>query len=172
MILNSKERQKDGLACRTVTRTQPVSTMVAGHEGVGNLDHMAARAAEPPDAVRLDKWLWAARWFKTRPVATEAIDGGKVHVNGVRVKRSKLIHVGDELRITKPPYEFTVEVTGLSEHRRSASLAQTLYREHEESVARRERLSEQMRHQPAITYEGKGRPTKKDRRRIDRLKHG
>lgn len=139
---------------------------------MGNLDHMAARVAEPPDAVRLDKWLWAARWFKTRPVATEAIDGGKVHVNGVRVKRSKLIHVGDELRITKPPYEFTVEVTGLSEHRRSASLAQTLYREHEESVARRERLSEQMRHQPAITYEGKGRPTKKDRRRIDRLKHG
>ena len=164
MILNWKERHKAETGLDFAT--------VAGPEGKDNLDRMAARAAQTPDAVRLDKWLWAARWFKTRSVATEAIDGGKVHVDGIRVKRSKLIHVGDELRITKPPFEFTVEVTGLSEHRRSASLAQTLYREHEESVAKRETLSEQMRHAPAITYKGKGRPTKKDRRRIDRFKHG
>jgi len=131
---------------------------------------MAARSTEPPAAVRLDKWLWAARWFKTRSVATDAIEGGKVHVNGVRVKRSKLIHLGDKLRITKPPYEFAIEVTGLSEHRRSASLAQALYQEGQESIAKREELREQIRHQPVIAYDGKGRPTKKDRRRIDRLK--
>ncbi len=129
-------------------------------------------AASPDNAVRLDRWLWAARWFKTRAIATASIEGGKVHVNGVRVKRSKLIRVGDELRISKPPFEFLVNVMALSEHRGSASVAQTLYREQETSIAKRERLKEQLRHQPSVTYEGKGRPTKKDRRRIDRFKRG
>ena len=126
----------------------------------------------PPDSVRVDRWLWAARWFKTRSLSTAAIDGGKVHVNGVSVKRSKLIHIGDTLTITKPPYEFVIDVLGLSKHRQSASLAQALYREHAQSVAKRERISTQMRSQPAIEYEGKGRPTKRDRRRIERFKRG
>ena len=133
---------------------------------------MAPRMRGPPDAVRLDKWLWAARWFKTRSLATDAIDGGKVHVNGVRVKRSKPIQVGDQLTVTKPPYEFVITVVGLSEHRRSAGIAQTLYEEDPDSIATRERLNTQMRNQPSLAYEGKGRPTKKDRRRIERFKRG
>ncbi len=126
----------------------------------------------PPDSVRVDRWLWAARWFKTRPLSTAAIEGGKVHVNGGRVKRSKPIQIGDTITITKPPYEFVIDVVGLSEHRASAPLAQAMYREHAQSVAKRERLRTQMRNQPTIEYEGKGRPTKRDRRRIERFKRG
>ncbi len=124
------------------------------------------------DKVRLDRWLWAARFYKTRSVAADAIDGGKVQVNGTRVKRSKLIEVGDRLRIRKPPYELVVGVVQLSEHRGPAKVAQTLYEETPESVAAREKLRTQLKHQPATSYEGKGRPTKKDRRLIDRFKRG
>ncbi len=123
-----------------------------------------------PDKVRLDRWLWAARFYKTRSLAATAIDGGKVQLNGTRVKRSQLVHAGDLIRIRKPPYEFVVEVRALSEHRGSAAVAQTLYQETGESVARREALREQMRSQPTVAFNGKGRPTKKDRRRIEQLK--
>ncbi len=123
-----------------------------------------------PDKVRLDRWLWAARFYKTRSLAATAIDGGKVQLNGTRVKRSQLVHAGDLIRIRKPPYEFVVEVRALSEHRGSAAAAQTLYQETGESVARREALREQMRSQPTVAFNGKGRPTKKDRRRIEQLK--
>ncbi len=125
-----------------------------------------------PDKVRLDRWLWAARFYKTRSLAAEAIDGGKAQVNGARVKRSKLIEVGDLLRIRKPPYEFIVTVLALSEHRGPAKVAQTLYEETPESVHARETLRAQLKHQPAATFEGKGRPTKKERRLIDRFKRG
>jgi ribosome-associated heat shock protein Hsp15 len=119
---------------------------------------------------RLDRWLWAARFFKTRSLAAEAVDGGKVHVNGTRVKRSKTVTVGDELMISKPPFELTVIVEGLSEHRGPAAEAQRLYRETDASVAARERLRLQLKYQPTVAYEGKGRPTKKDRRALERLK--
>ncbi len=129
--------------------------------------------SEPPaDKVRLDRWLWAARFYKTRSIAADAIDGGKVQVNGTRVKRSKLIETGDQLRIRKPPYEFVVAVLQLSEHRGPAKVAQALYEETPESVHARETLRTQLKHQPNASYEGKGRPTKKDRRLIDRLKRG
>jgi ribosome-associated heat shock protein Hsp15 len=124
------------------------------------------------DKVRLDRWLWAARFFKTRSLAAEAIDGGKVQVNGTRVKRSRMIVVGDLLRITKPPYEFTVEVLQPAEHRVSAKLAQDFYAETEDSVRARELLATQLKYQPRASYEGKGRPTKRDRREIDRFKRG
>ena len=124
------------------------------------------------DKVRLDRWLWAARFYKTRSIAADAIDGGKVQVNGTRVKRSKLIEVGDRLRIRKPPYEFVVGVMRLSEHRGPAKIAQTLYEETPESVHAREALRSQLKHQPVTAFEGKGRPTKKDRRLIDRFKRG
>jgi ribosome-associated heat shock protein Hsp15 len=120
----------------------------------------------------LDRWLWAARFYKTRSIAADAIDGGKVQVNGTRVKRSKLIETGDQLRIRKPPYEFVVAVLQLSEHRGPAKVAQALYEETPESVHARETLRTQLKHQPNASYEGKGRPTKKDRRLIDRLKRG
>ncbi|NIM50694.1 MAG: RNA-binding protein [Gemmatimonadales bacterium] len=122
------------------------------------------------DKVRVDRWLWAARFFKTRSLAAEAVDGGKVQVNGTRVKRSKLVEVGDVLRIRKPPYEYTIDVRGLSEHRGPAKTAQTLYEERPASIHARGLLRERLRYQPTTTYEGKGRPTKKQRREIRRLK--
>jgi ribosome-associated heat shock protein Hsp15 len=122
------------------------------------------------EKVRLDRWLWAARFYKTRSVAAAAIDGGKVQLNGSRVKRSQLVRHGDRLRVRKPPFEFTIEICALSEHRGSAAAAQALYEETADSVARRNTLRDQLRVQHLVTYEGKGRPTKKDRRRIDRLR--
>ena len=122
--------------------------------------------------VRIDRWLWAARFYKTRSLAAAAIDGGKVQLNGTRVKRSNLVHVGDTVRVRKPPYETTVEIVELSEHRGPAKVAQTLYRETDESVAAREQLRTQLKLQPNVAFEGKGRPTKKDRREIDRFKRG
>jgi ribosome-associated heat shock protein Hsp15 len=124
----------------------------------------------PADKVRLDRWLWAARFYKTRSAAAAAIDGGKVQVNGSRVKRSQLVRTTDRLRIRKPPFEFIVEIRGLAEQRRSAAIAETLYEETSDSKAHRVRLREQLRAQQHVTYDGKGRPTKRDRRQLDRLK--
>ncbi len=122
------------------------------------------------DGVRLDRWLWAARFFKTRSLATEAIGGGRVQVNGHRVKRAKLVHVGDEIRIRKGPYEQLVVVQSLAERRGPASEAQTMYEETPISQQRRETLAAQLKAVPDATFRGKGRPTKKERRDIDRLK--
>ena len=122
--------------------------------------------------MRLDRWLWAARFYKTRSLAAAAIDGGKVQRNGARVKRASVVHVGDAIRIRKPPFEFTLEVTALSEHRGSATVAQQLYHETSESVAQRELLRTQLRTEPRASFDGKGRPTKKERRQIDRFKRG
>ncbi|MCZ6758904.1 MAG: S4 domain-containing protein [Gemmatimonadetes bacterium] len=120
--------------------------------------------------VRLDRWLWATRFFKTRRNATEAIEGGKVHLNGRRTKKSKALKLGDELRIRKGPYESFVTVTGLAEKRRSAKEAVLLYEESEESRAAREKLRLQMRSAPVAEFKHKGRPTKKERRELDRLR--
>lgn len=124
-------------------------------------------ASNEPTTVRLDKWLWAARFFKTRSLATQAVDGGKVEVNGARVKPAKDIRIGDELRIRLGPYEHFVIVRGLGDKRGSATVAHTLYEETPESVAAREKLRESHRLAPAMfVYEDKGRPTKKDRRAL------
>jgi ribosome-associated heat shock protein Hsp15 len=118
-------------------------------------------------SVRLDKWLWAARFFKTRSQATEAVDGGKVELNGARVKPAKEVRVGDELRVRLGPYEHLIVVRGLGDKRGSATIAQTLYEETAESVAAREKLRESHRLAPSMfVYEEKGRPTKKDRRAL------
>ncbi len=119
--------------------------------------------------VRLDKWLWAARWFKTRALAAAAIAGGKIRVNGERPKRARLVALGDEVRIRKGPFEFHLEVRGLSEARGPAKVASTLYQETAASQQARTLLELQLRGQPQIAYPGKGRPTKKDRRAIERL---
>ena len=118
--------------------------------------------------VRLDKWLWAARFFKTRTLAAEAIDAGRVEVNGDRVKRSRAITAGDKLRIRKPPFEQQVEVLGESEQRGPASVAQTLYAESEESVKARATLAAQMKALGPPVFREKGKPGKKERREIDR----
>jgi ribosome-associated heat shock protein Hsp15 len=123
-----------------------------------------------PDKVRLDRWLWAARWFKTRALAGRALAGGKVRVNGERPKRARLIGLGDEVRIRRGPFEFHVLVRGVTEQRGPAGVAQRLYEETAASVEARARLALMLRHQPQISYDGKGRPTKRDRRAIERLK--
>lgn len=119
--------------------------------------------------VRLDRWLWVARFFKTRALAAAAVAGGKVEVNGARAKRAKALVVGDEVRIRRGPFEFLVVVRGLAEHRGSPAIAAGLYDEDREGRQRRERLAQQLRVAPSLRYEGKGRPTKKDRREIERL---
>ena len=123
------------------------------------------------ERVRIDKWLWATRFYKTRSLAAEAIGGGKISVNGDSVKPAKMIQAGDEVRIRLGPYEHIVTVRGLSERRGPASVAQTLYEETAASIAKREKLSEQLRMAPpAFVYEEKGRPTKRDRREIERVR--
>jgi ribosome-associated heat shock protein Hsp15 len=132
-------------------------------------DEQAAGAGR----VRLDKWLWAARFFKTRPLAADAVGGGKVLVGGERVKPAKLLQLGDEVRLRLGPYEHVVVVRGISERRGPAAVAATLYEETEDSRAARTWLAEQLRMAPpAFVYEEKGRPTKRDRRELDRLRDG
>ncbi len=124
----------------------------------------------PPDRVRLDTWLWAARFFKTRTLAAEAVDGGRVDVNDGAAKRSKPIRVGDHVALRLGPYHHRVTVTGLAERRGSAAEAARLYQETPESKAARQALAERLKLQNPIFYEGAGRPTKKQRRAIERWK--
>ena len=121
------------------------------------------------ERVRLDRWLWAARFFKTRALSAAAVAGGKVQVNGTRAKPAKQLQVGDDLRIRVGPYEWLVTVRALSERRGPPKVAQTLYEETAEGRSARERLAELHKIAPAPTYQGKGRPTKKERREIERL---
>lgn len=120
---------------------------------------------------RLDKWLWAARFYKTRSLAAEAVHGGKVHVDGVRAKPGRAVHVGDRLEVHKEPFWFEVEVLALSDCRGPASEAAKLYQESEESQRKRaeeaSRLQLERQSRPQIIM-GFGRPTKRDRRRLDR----
>jgi ribosome-associated heat shock protein Hsp15 len=125
---------------------------------------------DDPDRVRLDKWLWAARFFKTRSLATEAVAGGKVEVNGERAKPAKAVKAGDEIRLRLGPYEHVLIVRQLGERRGPASVAQTLFEETQASREARERLATQLKMAPpTFVYEEKGRPTKKDRRDLSRL---
>jgi ribosome-associated heat shock protein Hsp15 len=123
------------------------------------------------DRVRVDKWHWAARFFKTRSAATEAVTGGKVELNGERAKPAKTVQPGDEVRLRQGPFEHRLVVRALAERRGPASLAAALYEETEESRAARERLAERLRYSAAaFVYEEKGRPTKKDRRALERFR--
>ena len=124
---------------------------------------------ETHDRVRLDKWLWAARFYKTRGLAADAIDGGRVDVNGARAKRAKVVHVGDEVRIRQTPFEHVVLVRGVAERRGPASVAATLYEETADSKAKRTALATQIRSMPEDDWES-GRPTKRDRRDIERFR--
>ncbi len=128
------------------------------------------REKSVPEAIRLDRWLWAARWFKTRRLATEAVTAGKVHLNGRRAKPAADVRAGDEVRVRKGPYTFTVVVQGVSERRGPAREAATLYEETEASATARELRRIQLRDMPVPTYEGKGRPTKRERRELDRAR--
>ena len=122
------------------------------------------------DAVRLDKWLWAARFFRTRALAKKAIEGGKVHVDGQRVKSSKLLSVKSQLRIRCGWDEKTVIVTALSDQRGNATQAATLYAETESSIAAREQRAEERRAARDSVLKLESRPTKKQRRQIHRFR--
>ncbi len=124
------------------------------------------------ESVRLDKWLWAARFYKTRAAAVQAIRAGRVDVNDVRAKPAKTLAVGDRVRVRKSPYLFLLTVRVLSEQRGRAVQAATLYEEDQAGKAARERLAGQLRIAPTPAYEGKGRPTKRDRRDLERLRDG
>lgn len=134
-----------------------------------NRDNLPAEEA-PEGRVRADQWLWAARFFKTRALAAAAVDGGRVTVNGDRIKRARLLRVGDEVSVRLSPYVHVVRVTALAARRGSAQVAQGLYEETSESVEARERLRWQLRNASALSDYDRGRPTKRDRREIGRLK--
>ena len=127
---------------------------------------------EQLEAVRLDKWLWAARFFKTRALAAEAINGGKVHVNGQRSKPGKEIKTGAELTISKNGYEWEITVTCLTSQRKSAKEAVSLYEEKPESYARRQQQIQEQREQKELfgSHIAGHKPNKKERRLIHRFK--
>lgn len=124
------------------------------------------------DRTRLDKWLWAARFFKHRTFATDAVEGGKVQLNGIRVKPAKDVKIGDRVEIQLAEARFTVVVTGIAEKRGSASVAQTLYAETPESIAARETAREERKFAATPGADLHGRPTKRDRRLIGRFNSG
>ncbi|WP_343731962.1 S4 domain-containing protein [Duganella sp.] len=121
------------------------------------------------EGVRLDKWLWAARFFKTRSLATDAISLGRVIVNGDRAKPARNVKLGDVLEIDNGSDQWEVDVMGLSDVRGPATVARSLYEETDVSVARRAAVAENRRlyREPGTTI--KGRPTKRDRRELDKL---
>ncbi len=120
--------------------------------------------------MRLDKWLWAARFYKTRPLAAEAISGGRVHLNGQRVKPARALRVGDRLGIQRGIVHFDVIVRGLNDKRRPAAEAQQLYEETADSIAERERQREIHKHANQSVHRSDSRPNKKQRRHIVRFK--
>jgi ribosome-associated heat shock protein Hsp15 len=121
-------------------------------------------------AVRVDKWLWAARFFKSRSLAVTAIEGGKVSVNGERVKPARELKAGDAVRVRLGPYEHVVIVRALSDRRGPAAQAALLYEETSESRTAREKLHWQLKHAAPVIVPGDGRPTKKDRRDLIKFK--
>jgi ribosome-associated heat shock protein Hsp15 len=119
--------------------------------------------------IRLDKWLWAARFFKTRSQAADAVTGGKVAVNGDRAKPSRIVRSGDKLTIRRGPCEWTILVKDVARLRGSASQARQLYEETEESAHKREAAIAQLKLERPPEFDMRGRPSKKNRRAIDRF---
>jgi ribosome-associated heat shock protein Hsp15 len=131
---------------------------------------MTKSKGEAQEGMRLDKWLWAARFFKTRNLAAEAISGGKVHLNGKRCKPGREVKPGSQLLIHKGSFEWDITVDVIPKQRRPASEAKLFYTESEESFELRQRLTEEQRRIRAVTPNSdKGRPTKRDRRQLERF---
>jgi len=131
---------------------------------------VSSREQPAATGVRVDKWLWAARFFKSRSIAVTAIEGGKATVNGERVKPSREVKVGDAVRVRLGPYEHVVIVRALSDRRGPATQAALLYEETAESRSAREKLQWQLKHAAPVIDPGEGRPTKKDRRDLNKFK--
>lgn len=120
--------------------------------------------------MRIDKWLWAARFFKTRSLASRACDLGRIELRGQPVKPSREVRIGDLLRVKTEAGDFQVEVLLLSEMRGPAPVAQTLYKETDASRESRRKLAEERKAMPSFEAEREGKPSKRDRRDLDRLK--
>ena len=123
------------------------------------------------DRVRMDKWLWAARFFKTRALAARACELGRIECNGHRAKASREIHVGDLLQVKNAGGDYYLEVLVISDIRGPAVVAQTLYRESEESRERRMKLAEERKAMPDFETFREGRPSKRDRRELARFRN-
>lgn len=128
------------------------------------------KTSPAPARVRIDKWLWAARFFKTRGLAAEALARGRIRLNGTEVKPAKEVQAGDWLLIVNEGGEYEVQVQAVSDVRGPARVAQGLYLESDASVAARQRAAERRRLQPEPEAQRQGRPSKRDRREIDRLR--
>lgn len=123
-----------------------------------------------PESLRLDKWLWSARFFKTRKLAADAIIGGKVHLNGQRTKPGKEVKVGSQLEIHKEPYRWAITITGINNQRRPASEAALLYLENPESTTKRQIEVEKRRENKSLLAQTGKKPNKKQRRQIHKFK--
>jgi ribosome-associated heat shock protein Hsp15 len=125
--------------------------------------------SQQEEPIRIDKWLWAARFFKTRSLAAEAVSGGKVEINGDRAKPSRIVRAGDKLCIRRGPYEWVVVVKEVSRRRGPAPQAQQLYDETEDSTRHRRAIAAQLQLERPPEFAAPGRPTKRDRRAISRF---
>ena len=125
--------------------------------------------SEQDEPIRIDKWLWAARFFKSRSLAAEAVSGGKVEINGERAKPSRIVRAGDKLCVRRGPYEWTVLVKDVSRLRGPAPQAQLLYDETVDSVQQREAVAARLQLERPPEFGAAGRPTKRDRRAISRF---
>ena len=132
--------------------------------------HRRCEHERPVESVRIDKWLWAARFFKTRGLATEAVAGGRVHVNGERVKPAKDVRAGDVVELRIGEFRWTVVVKGVADKRGPARAASALYEETEESIAGREQVAAERRLARPPGADLGARPTKQARRRLDALR--
>ena len=128
------------------------------------------KSGSPLTSARIDRWLWAARFYKTRSQAAAAIEGGKVRLGDARPKTGAQVRIGDVVRIRSGPIERTVVVRGLAERRGTAAAAAALYEETTESLALRREREAQLKSMPETAFRGKGRPTKRERRELDRLR--
>ena len=124
-------------------------------------------AGPPLTSARVDRWLWAARFYKTRSQAAAAIEGGKVRLNDARPKAGAQVRIGDLVRVRSGPIERTVVVRGLGERRGTAAAAVALYEETAESLTRRQEREAQLKLMPETSFRGKGRPTKRERRKLE-----
>lgn len=121
--------------------------------------------------IRLDKWLWAARFYKTRSIAKDMIEGGKVHYNNYRTKPGRIVEVGAKIELWQGFNKIEITVLGLSDQRQKAAIARTLYEETPESISRREKQAEEHRMQVLFAPHSENKPDKKQRRELLNFKH-
>ena len=138
---------------------------------INHIGPMPKKNDKPEILIRLDKWLWCARFYKTRNIAANALKTGKITANGERAKPSKMVKAGDTLNIRKGPYSHVITLLGLARSRKSATGAALLYEESSESISERELVASRLKVEAALMPATKGRPSKKDRRSIIKFKN-